>query len=190
MDWKRLAALLLAGAVALTAAGCMKREIVVNQTGEKVPDFSIKDDIVIDWEQVIGDTEEILNADDYPLGAYLDYAVYENGEDGDEGIEEKYVVLLWPCSNEISEEEACEYAKAYAQAFNDAVRTQDFRYAASGGDYYGGFWDEYTLELKVFREDDILFPQDYLVYQVIRAGSNDKIKPLSVMLENGEAVFE
>ena len=166
--FKTVAAFALALAAAGMLSGCMEKSIVVPHSD--TPDLTIKDDVTIDWDQVMAECEETLNADDYPDGSYLDFAVHE---------EEKTVELIWPIKNKTSQLEALEYGKAYIRAFNDAVATQDNKYAFSTDDYYGGFWDEYTIDLQVFWDTDyiILHPEEYLVNQIIDPGANDPVLP-------------
>jgi len=169
MTFRRIALIGLVIAAAAVLPGCVQREIVVNPTAA-VPDMAIKDDVEIDWDQVMSDCEEILNEDDYPMGAYLDFAIHEATDE-----QPAYTEIIWPVKEEITEEQAVEYAAAYARAFNDAVATQDFSYGLSSDESYGEYWDKNNMYVQVFRESDILFPEHYLVNQYIEAGSNDPI---------------
>lgn len=146
--------------------GCKEKEIVVAKNQDE-PDFTIKEGIEIDWDQVMDDCEDYLNPDDYPYGSYLDFAVHE---------ETASVELIWPLLPECPKEEAIEYAKAYIRAFNDACSTQDFGIAMSTEDYYGGYWDKNDIDLQVFWEKDIMEPDNYLINQVIPAGSNAEVE--------------
>ncbi len=165
---KMVAAFALAVVAAGVLSGCMEKSIVLPHSD--TPDLTIKDNVTIDWDQVMAECEETLNKDDYPAGSYLDFAVHE---------EEKTVELIWPIENKTSQLVALEYGKAYIRAFNDAVATQDNKYAFSTDDYYGGFWDEYTIDLQVLWDTDyiLLHPEEYLVNQIIDAGSNDPVLP-------------
>jgi len=168
MTVKRIAIVALVIAV-LALTGCVKREIVVNPT-DIVPDVGIKSDIVIDWEQVLEDAEGILNEEDYPLGCYLDFAVHEPTDDSI-----GYTEIIWPCKNEMTGEEAIEYANALAKTVNDVIATQDFSYALSTDDSYGGYWDKNNMYVQVFRDQDILYPQQYYINQMVPAGTNHEI---------------
>ena len=64
---------------------------------------------------------------------------------------------------------------AFAKAFNDAVATQDFSYALSTEDSYGGYWDINDLDVQVYHEKDIMEPELYIVNQLIPAGSNEAV---------------
>ena len=61
--------------------------------------------------------------------------------------------------------------------FNDIVATQDFSIAKSSENYYGGLWDRYTLQLEIFKEEDLLFPEKYYVNQEIDPGANAPVLP-------------
>ena len=145
--------------------GCKEKEIVVAKNQDE-PDFTIKEGIEIDWDQVMDDCESALNADEYPYGSYLDFAVHD-----DENLTE----IIWPVKPECPIEEMPAYAEAYAKAFNDAVATQDFKYAVSSDDSYGGYWDTHDMDVQVYYEKDIMWPENYWINQLVPAGTNDKI---------------
>lgn len=131
------------------------------------PDFSKQTNVSIDWDQVKSDTEDTLNKDDYPLGYYLDYAVHEDT---------KTIELIWPLLKEATVKDAVQYGRAYIKAFNDAARVQDFSIAPSSDTSYGGLWDKYTIKLQVYKNQDIMNPENYYVDQTIPAGSNQKVQ--------------
>ena len=83
--------------------------------------------------------------------------------------------IIWPVKPECPIEEMPAYAEAYAKAFNDAVATQDFKYAVSSDDSYGGYWDSHDMDVQVYYERDIMEPENYWVNQIVPAGSNDPI---------------
>jgi len=166
MSFKKIIVTLLVVSLAALSAGCVKREIVVNSV-QSVPDMEIKEGIEIDWEQVMDDCNAILNEEDYPYGAYLDFAVDD---------ENHVTKIIWPLKNGVPKEACAEYADAYIKAFNDCVATQDFGYALSTEDYYGGYWDKNDIDLQVYDEATIMEPQDYYINQIIPAGSNDPIQ--------------
>ena len=81
--------------------------------------------------------------------------------------------------------ESLDYGKAYIRAFNDAVATQDPSYAFSTDSYYGGLWDKYGIDLQLYKESVILYPDKYFVNQVmIDAGAAG-----ALMSGSGSAVF-
>ena len=145
--------------------GCKEKEIVVPQSQE--PDFTIKEGIEIDWDQIMTDCQDLLCEEDYPYGSYLDFAVHD---------EDNTVELIWPLKAECPKEEAVEYGVAYIRAFNDACSTQDFGIAMSTEDYYGGYWDDHTIDIQVFWENDIMEPDNYLINQIIEAGTNAPVE--------------
>lgn len=159
-----ICALVLAAAV--LSAGCVEREIVKNQE-EIVPDFSIKDDIEIDWEQAREDCEAALEEDEYPYGKYIDFEVDEEGN---------AVRVIWPLNEGSPKEAAPEYGEALIRALNDAIAVQDFKYALSSQESYGGYWELHDVKVEVFDDSDILFPDNYYVNDTIPAGSNKPVE--------------
>ena len=166
MNFSKISLLALIITVVFMSTGCVEREIVTNKPITVVPDITIKEDVEIDWNQVMEDCESALNADEYPYGAYLDFAVHD-----DDNVTE----IIWPVKQECPIEEMPAYAEAYAKAFNDAVATQDFKYAVSSDDSYGGYWDSHDMDVQVYYERDIMEPENYWVNQIVPAGSNDPI---------------
>ena len=166
MNYRIISLTALIFVLAVLSTGCVAREIVTNNPVEAVPDLTVKDDIKINWDQVMEDCESMLNADEYPYGAYLDFSVHD-----DENVTE----IIWPVKPECPIEEMPAYAEAYAKAFNDAVAIQDFKYAVSSDDSYGGYWDTHDMDVQVYYEKDIMEPENYWVNQIVPAGSNDPI---------------
>lgn len=170
----------LAAAMMILGSGCAERELVVPQSMAVEPDFSIKENIQIDWFQVEDECYEILNAQDYPLVDQIDYVVFED---------KKIIRLILVLKNEANQIDALGYGTQYIKAFNDAIATQDFSVARSGEDYYGGLWDEYGLELEVYPLDQILNDDTsgYYVNQEMAPGANDPVVPLLHTKQGDEA---
>lgn len=166
MNLKKIIIISFAAVLAVVSTGCVEREIVINKAIQDIPDVTIKENIEIDWEQVMEDCEALLSGDEYPYGCYLDFAVHDD---------ENTTEIIWPVKNECPVEEMPEYAAAYAKAFNDAVAVQDFSVKLSEDDYYGGYWDEHDMDVQVYYEKDIMEPEKYYVNQIVPAGSNDPI---------------
>lgn len=166
MNLKKIGIILFAAGLILTATGCVDREIVINRERNTNPDIIVKENIEIDWNQVMNDCEELLNSDDYPYGSYLDFVVHDD---------ENFTEIIWPLKKDCPLEEMPRYAEAYAKAFNDAVATQDFKYEPSSETSYGGYWDKHDMGVQVYYEDDILNVEKYSIDQLVPAGSNDEI---------------
>lgn len=166
MNLKKIIIIGLAAVLTVISTGCVEREIVINKTIQDIPDVTIKDDIEIDWEQVMEDCEETLSEEDYPYGCYLDFAVHDD---------ENTTEIIWPLKDECPVDEMPAYATAYAKAFNDAIAVQDFSIALSDDNYYGGYWDDHDMDVQVYYEKDIMDPDRYYVNQIVPAGSNDPI---------------
>lgn len=114
-----------------------------------------------DWEQVVENAAEVLNAYDYPLGKYLDYYVNE---------ETKTIGLIWPLADEAKLEDAFKYMSDYIKVFNDCAYTQNYNLDKSTETTYGSLWNEYNLYLEAFREGDIVDVEKNLISQTIPAG--------------------
>jgi len=159
---KKLLALILCGIIMLSLSGCYEKKIVVPKP---IPADSIpggEGEEAFDWEQVRDDCNDLLNLDEYPHKVYLDFQVDDAA---------KVVGLALSLDSTSTPDIAEAYATDYIKAFNDAIATQDWDYAASGDDYYGGYFDEYGIELLVFHLGDEEDPDKYIVNQIIEAGS-------------------
>lgn len=188
---KILAVLCLAQTAALMVSGCGKRRIQESIEAESyvatAPDFEIHDDIVIDYDESQDTLEDLLDIEDYPLSNYIDTWV-----DTEEGI----VYLIWPLADEATEEDAVEYANAIVRGFNDATSEQDFSIRTSGPHDFGGIYDTLAVNVQVFRESDIMNPDNYLVSMTIPAGEYREIVPFSqydglnaVIMPDGIGIF-
>lgn len=188
---KEIAAAVLAASMVLLVTGCgMTRGTMASSVAESVeneegPDQKTQKNITLDFDEAQASCEEAL--EDYELGSYIDTYVDE---------EKKVVNLIWPLHKEATEADGVEYADAFVRAFNDACYEQDFSIALSGKDSYGGLYQTYAVNVQVFREEDILKPENYLVSMTIPAGSHEKIVPFSqydgmneVMLSDGPAMI-
>lgn len=166
--YRKLLAVLLVASVAVLATGCVEREIVLNPAGDMVPDVSLKEGIEIDWQQVVDDCEDMLSEEEYPYGGEISFS--PNEEDPT-----KPVVLNWTVGADCPPQVALEYANAYVKAFNDAVATQDFNYAFSTTDTYGGYFDKNDFTINICYNTDELKPEDYVVSQTVKAGTNEPL---------------
>ena len=133
------------------------------------------------------DTEELAEdfAEEYPLNDYIDTYVDE---------ERKIVNLIWPLKDEATEKDGVRYAIQLIKMFNDACAQQDFSIRMSEENYYGGLYEDYSINIQVFRGSDILKPENYLVSMIIPAGAREKVVPFSeyngiaeVMMTDGPA---
>jgi len=161
----------LAAGVTCFITGCTEKEIVKAQSSALEPDFKIKDNIVIDWEQAKEECQDALSKENYPQGDYIDVDIRR-------AESQKIIRLIWVLSDDANQLEALQYGPAFIKAFNDAVAVQDFSIQSSNENYYGGLWDRYALELEIFRASDIMEPDNYYVNQAMDAGSNDPVIPI------------
>lgn len=167
-----LISLLAASSVMMT--GCAKRSIeasVAAEIGGGDPDMEIHDDIVLDYDEAQESCEEVLtDEEEYPLNSYIDTFVDE---------EAKTVVLIWPLLNEATEKDGVKYANAFIRQFNDACADQDFSIARSTQDSFGGLYEKYSVNIQVFREEDMMDPDNYLVSMTIDPGQPQVVVPWS-----------
>ena len=156
---------LVMGMSALLAA-CGERKIVAPENEQ--PYTEITEGIQIDWDQVNYDFTYAID-EAYPeISSYIDFEVIED---------KKTIRLIWPLQNTATQLDAINNGAGYIKMFNDIVATQDFSIAKSSENYYGGLWDRYTLQLEIFKEEDLLFPEKYYVNQEIDPGSNTPVLP-------------
>ena len=156
--------LVMGMSVLLTACG--ERKIVAPENEQ--PYTEITEGIQIDWDQVNYDFTYAID-EAYPeISSYIDFEVIED---------KKTIRLIWPLQNTATQLDAINNGAGYIKMFNDIVATQDFSIAKSSENYYGGLWDRYTLQLEIFKEGDLLFPEKYYVNQEIDPGSNAPVLP-------------
>ena len=156
---------LVMGMSALLTA-CGERKIVAPENEQ--PYTEITEGIQIDWDQVNYDFTYAID-EAYPeISSYIDFEVIED---------KKTIRLIWPLKNTATQLDAINNGAGYIKMFNDIVATQDFSIAKSSENYYGGLWDRYTLQLEIFKEEDLLFPEKYYVNQEIDPGSNAPVLP-------------
>lgn len=121
--------------------GCAKTDSnIVNPESEtKVgdPDFDVRDDINIDWQQVSTDAEEIFNnKTDYPYSEDFHFMLQPNS---------KEVMLVWVVSDDLPTSQLESYAENLIKGFNDVVAVQDFSIEKSSADSFGGLWKDCGL---------------------------------------------
>lgn len=129
--------LLMLLACAVLLSGCTKSNIVQPDSETIVgdPDFSMKDDIEIDWEQVSADAENTFkDKNAYPYSEDFHFMLQPST---------KEIMLVWVVSDDLPAEELDKYAETLIKEFNDIVAVQDFSIEQSSDDSYGGLWKRY-----------------------------------------------
>lgn len=161
-----------AGLGACGKKGNLKESVVASLAAEETPDTQIHEGIKLDFDEAQSSTEELVDdyADEYPLNDYIDTYVDE---------ERKIVNLIWPLKNEATEKDGVRYGILLIKLFNDACAQQDFSIRMSEENYYGGLYEDYSINIQVFRGSDILKPENYLVSMIIPAGAREKVVPFS-----------
>ena len=161
-----------AGLGACGKQGNLKESVVASLAAEETPDMEIHEGVKLDFDEAHLSTEELVEdyADEYPLNDYIDTYVDE---------ERKIVNLIWPLKDEADEKDGVRYGILLIKLFNEACAQQDFSIRMSEENYYGGLYEDYSINLQLFRGKDILAPDKYLVSMIIPAGAREKVVPFS-----------
>ena len=176
-----------AGVGACGKKGDLKESVRASLAVQETPDMEIHEGVKLDFDEAQAVTEELAEdfAEEYPLNDYIDTYVDE---------ERKIVNLIWPLKDEATEKDGVRYAIQLIKMFNDACAQQDFSIRMSEENYYGGLYEDYSINIQVFRGNDILKPENYLVSMIIPAGAREKVVPFSeyngiaeVMMTDGPA---
>lgn len=150
-------------------SGCTKSNIVTGQ-GPAVPEFETKEGIVLNWDQIGNNLDEIFTeTEDYPMGVSVNYSI---------DPENKVLDLTLLVEDNSTPEEAVEYATAVMKGMNDEVATQDFNYTMSSSESYGGFFKEFTTNLIVMPNGSQSNEGRWLVDMTIEAGSDAPVVPV------------
>lgn len=124
-------------------SGCTQSNIVKPTAETKVadPDFSLKDDIDIDWEQVSLDAEDVFeNKSEFPYSDNFHFLLEP---------EKKEIMLVWVVSDDFPTSEIRNYADTLIKGFNDVVAVQDFSISKSSDTSFGGIWKNYALSFGI-----------------------------------------
>lgn len=160
--------LILIASCVFLLSGCTKSNIVAPSLAVE-PETEIKEGIEIDWAQVGQALDEtFIDPELYPMGVSINYSI---------DPEQKYAQLTVVVKEDTTPEDAAAYATEVAKGMNDEVATQDFSYERSTADSYGGFFNEYTVQVMAF-PDGVYFEEDKCILDVtIPAGEYVEIKP-------------
>lgn len=133
---KKIIVLLLASMLVLS--GCTKSNIV--KGGQDYSDMPQPVEGIV-WEQLWEEWDEMYTDQDlYPFSETVNGGVY-----ADENTM-KFFILL---NQEISKEEAAEYATTVLKGLGDLMAGQNPDLTASGDDSYGSYMDKYNIYVMV-----------------------------------------
>jgi hypothetical protein len=130
--------------------GCTKSNIVhvdegVAQT-DASPDFDVYNYVEIDTDQLTEDVNDVgLDPENYPMASSIEFQV---------DLEEEIVNMKVVVKDDTSDEDASWYAGEAIKVLNDQVASQDFSYAESDEEYFGGLYQDATINLSVYYESD------------------------------------
>ncbi len=117
-----------------------------------------------DWDQVKDNLNDLITDTD----RYTDSVRFEFSADEDD----QSVVINWALNNVADDSEAYEYASYMVRDFNDAVAIQVAGIEMSSGDYFGGLWDTFSLDVNIAKEDGtVLLQKSYSAGDVIDLGN-------------------
>ena len=164
--------LFVAMGCAVLLCGCTESTIVNPSQGgageAAAPDFNLYRDIEIDMEQLQEGVADIyLDESDYPMATALGFEINE---------EEEYVAVQVVVKDDTSAEDAAYYADAVVKGINDEYAIQDFSFAGSEEEYFGGLYQEREIRLAVYDETgyeaeepmyEVVVPKDeYMVFEI------------------------
>lgn len=167
MKMKRL---LMVMGCAVLLCGCTKSNIV-NPEPEEVmnPDMNIYFDIELDKEQLTDDVLDIyMDESEYPMAAGIEFELNEDEERVDVTVVVK---------DDTSAEDAAYYAEMVVKGINDECVVQDFSYAESSEDTFGGLYQDNEIVLKIYKESaykadgtpmyEVTVPKDaYMTFEI------------------------
>ncbi len=138
-------ALLAAAACAFLLCGCTKSNIVQPE-GESAnePDFNIYNNLELDMDQFQSEVKEVcLDENDYPMADAVEFEI-----DEDKALVSVTVVV----KDDTSAEDTAAYADAVIKEINDEAAVQDYSYAESGEDTFGGYFQDRAIHLKIYEK--------------------------------------
>lgn len=157
---------LICAITAMLLAGCTPSNIV-QPTGPVKPDFETKKGIVLDWGQIGDDLDkQFLNNEEYPMATSINYSVDQD---------KKNLQLTLMVHAGTTQEQAVTFATAVVKAVNDEAAIQDFSFANSTDQSYGGFFQEYSALVRVIPDGLMNDKSIWLVDMEIPAGSDKPI---------------
>ena len=153
----------------LLLCGCTQSNIVASE-GNRVPDTEIRGGIEIEWGQVWDDLDaQFLDKELYPCSESI------NGNIMDE---ENKIDLVLLVNEEITKEQASEYATAVLKGLNDSVATQDFSFNPSDEEFYGDFVSNNDVSVLVAPALSFEDPSTHILEDTIKA--DEEYRPVGM----------
>lgn len=175
MNWIKKITLLLT--VVCLLCGCTKSYIIKREGDEdNLPQLSPEG---IVWEQV---WEEFSST-------YADEALYPfvNSANGMIDTETKELQICLLLDEEISSQEAADYATEVIKGFNDLISSQNSKYAYSSDSSYGGYVSQCSVYVIVSMEENMTDKSRWMIEDNIPAGEYRPVNPDAAPAEAGEA---
>ncbi len=156
----------------LMLSACTQRNIVnpEESTGnpeDLEPDMNIYFFIQLDEDQLREEVDDVgLDPVDYPMAVSIDFTMPED-------YEPMYITAV--VKDDADPDDIGWYAGEVLKVINDQVAAQDYSYAESGVDYFGGLYQDKVVYYKVYLESDypdgepiidVEIPEDtYIVFE-------------------------
>lgn len=128
-------------------AGCTKSHIVnpepsTETSSDEGPDLNPFQNVELDFTQLDEDVRDVcLYELDYPMASDLEFEV---------NIDEGYVDISIIVKDGTTDEDASFYAMEVIKTINDNVAFQDYGYAMSESEYYGGLYQDNEIILRIY----------------------------------------
>ena len=159
--------ILLMASFCLLLCGCTKSNIVYgNQNGDS--DLPAPVDGIV-WEQVWEDFDSIYaDTYTYPFAETVNGGVYP-----EENMVKFYLLL----NEEISAQDAADYATEVIKGFNDLIAIQNSDSARSSEDSYGGYVSQFGIYVMVGADSTKVDKDSWILEDTIPAGEYRPVSP-------------
>lgn len=167
MKWTKRFAVILAAVCCL--CGCTKSNIISPEPPKDAP--AVGSDGIA-WSQLWEDFEDTYSdSDAYPFIETVSASFY----DDDKTV--KFFILT---SEEVSNEEAAEFATMVIKGLNDLIADQNPSYALSSDSSYGGYLSKYNIYVMVSEDGVKSDKTSWILEDTIPAGEYRAVDPNAV----------
>ena len=164
MKWTKRFAVILAEVFCL--CGCTKSTIISQEAPSDV-ELAGEDGIV--WSQLWEDFQDKYDdSDAYPFVESVSASFFDD---------ENTVKFFILTNEEVSNEEAAEFATNVVKGLNDLIADQNPDYAPSSDESYGGYLSKYNIYVMVSEDSKKTEKADWLLEDTIPAGEYRAVDP-------------
>lgn len=177
MNWiKRITLILTVGCL---LCGCTKSNIIRRDDNEDLPQLSSEG---ILWEQVWDDFQDRF--------AETGWYPFVDSVNGMIDPEKKELSLFLLLNEDISAQEAADFATEAIKGFNDLISEQNPNYGASSDTSYGGYVSQCSIYVMVGLEGEKTDKSGWLLEDRIPAGEYRPVNPEAVPAAEEEGETE